>query len=478
MVIFKFFFKIFIINIFFNYHHIFISSKIVIPFRFYNSNPDTFTINYSDNFIYTEIKAGSYDSSPDGKKIIAFLNFKNSRFLISPRKVCPQTSFYNINDSLSYEYKNNISQDSFYFYTDIQTSSLKKFGNIPFSYNKGNRSNIFCGDIGLNPLLFISFEKDNLIYNLKQFKYINNYYISFEFDNKKAFDNYEDLKGKLIIGELPHIYDQKNYFLEQFFEAPIHLDNEINMYKLKFDNLYVGLKNEEKNNFDYNEDILVNFEINYGLITGPEYYRDFIEISFFNKTEIEKICKKSNDLGAFFFYDIYICDNSLKSKFDLFPELIFYSKKFDYNFTFNYEDLFMIKNNKYYFKIIFLGGGYNQWRFGLSFLLKYKLVFNHDSKTIGFYNNNIKINSEKNEKILANIWFWIIILIIILIIVISTVFITKKFFGSNRRKKANELDDGFDYEAHNGEENINKTDNGNRNENKNKLFENENEDNN
>ena len=310
---------------------------------------------------------------------------------------------------------------------------------------------------------------------MKQFKYINNYYISFEFDNKKAFDNYEDLKGKLIIGELPHIYDQKNYFLEQFFEAPIHLDNEINMYRLKFDNLYVGLKNEEKNNFDYNEDILVNFEINYGLITGPEYYRDFIEISFFNKTEIEKICKKSNDLGAFFFYDIYICDNSLKSKFDLFPELIFYSKKFDYNFTFNYEDLFMIKNNKYYFKIIFLGGGYNQWRFGLSFLLKYKLVFNHDSKTIGFYNNNIKINSEKNEKILANIWFWIIILIIILIIVISTVFITKKFFGSNRRKKANELDDGFDYEAHNGEENIN---NGNRNENKNKLFENENEDNN
>ena len=475
MVIFKILYKIFIINIFFDYHHIFISSKIVIPFSFYNSNPDAFIINYSDNVLYTEIKAGSYDSSPDGKKIITFLNFRNSQFLISPRTICPKSSFYNINDSLSYEYKNNISQDSFYLYTDIQTTSLKKFEKIPFSYTKGNRNNTFCGDMGFNPIIYKSYQKDNLIHNLKQYNYIDNYYVSFEFNEKKPFDNYENLKGKLIIGELPHIYDKKTYFSEQFFEDKINLENnQINLYQLKMDNLFAGLKNEEKISLNYNKDILVNFEINYGLISGPEYYKDFIESNFFNKTEIEKICKKTNDSGSLFSYDIYVCDNSIKSKFDLFPEISFYSNKFDYNFTFNYEDLFMLKNNKYYFKIIFIGGGYNIWRFGLPFLLKYKLIFNHDSKTIGFYNNNIKINKfEKKAKILTNIWFWIIILIVLLIIVISTFFITKTFFGKNRRKMANELDDGFDYEAHKGDGNIN-----NGNDNKNKLFENDNEDNN
>lgn len=475
MVIFKILYKIFILNIFVNYHHKFISSKIVIPFSFYNSNPDTFIINYSDNVLYTEVKAGSYDSSPDGKKIIIFLNFRNSQFLISPRTICPKSSFYNINDSLSYEYKNNISQDSFYLYTDIQTTSLKKFEKIPFSYTKGNRNNTFCGDMGFNPIIYKSYQKDNLIHNLKQFNYIDNYYVSFEFNEKKPFDNYENLKGKLIIGELPHIYDKKTYFSEQFFEDTINLENnQINLYQLKMDNLFAGLKSKEKISLNYNEDILVNFEINYGLISGPEYYRDFIENAFFNKTEIEKICKKTNDSGSLFSYDIYVCDNSIKSKFDLFPEISFYSNKFDYNFTFNYEDLFMLKNNKYYFKIIFVGGGYNIWRFGLPFLLKYKLIFNHDSKRIGFYNNNLKINKpEKKAKILTNIWFWIIILIVLLIIVISTFFITKTFFGTSRRKMANELDDGFDYEAHKGDKNIN-----NGNDNKNKLFENDNEDNN
>ena len=460
-----------LIYIFFKSHHIFISSKIVIPFKFYNSNPDKFLINYSENFLYTDIFAGSYSSSSGRKKITIFLNLKSSEFLISPRKICPQTSFYNINDSISYEYKNNLSQDSFYFYTDIQAKKMKKCENIAFKYSKGNKNDIFCGDMGFNPIININYEKENIVFNLNKNKYISSYDVSFQFEKNKPFDNYENLNGKIIIGELPHIYDKDNYFEEQISYDFINLDNnKLNMYQLIFDKIYVGLNKKEKTILDFNsEDIIVNFEINNGLITGPEIYREFIEINFFNKTEIDNICEKKIDFGSLLSYDIYVCDNEIKSKFDLFPELIFYSTSFNYNFTFNFEDLFMLKNNKYYFKIIFIGGGYNQWRFGITFLLKYKLVFNQDSKKIGFYNKNISIK-KNTENFYNKIWFWIIILIIIITIIIFCIFIIKKVSGSNRRKKANELDDGYDYDAI-GENNNDK----NEEENKDKLFENENE---
>ena len=474
--IFIIFFQILIIYSFFNSHYIFVVSKIVIPFSFYNGNPDKFLINYSENFLYSEILAGSYNTSREGKKITIFLNLRNSEFLISPRKICPQISFYNINDSISYEYKNNLSQDSFYFYTDIQEKKIRKCENIAFNYQKGNKNEIFCGDLGFNPITNIDNEKKNIVYNLKQNKYISAYDVSFEFGKNKPFENYENLNGKIIIGELPHLYDKKNFFEEQLTYDSINLDDsQLNMYQLKFNKIYVGLNEKEKTILDYNkEDIIVKFEISSGLITGSEIYREYIEKNFFNKTEIENICEKTSDSGSLLSYDIFICDNNIKSKFDLFPELIFYSTSYNYNFTFNYEDLFMLTNNKYYFKIIFVGGGYNQWRFGLSFLLKYKLVFNQDSKNIGFYNKNIHVE-KKDNKFYNKIWFWIIILVIISIISIACIFVIKKVYGKNRRKKANELEDGYDYDTFIGGNNDNNKNN-NKNEekeNNNNLFGNE-----
>ena len=112
-------------------------------------------------------------------------------------------------------------------------------------------------------------------------------------------------------------------------------------YQLKFEKTYVGLFNEIKTILETNN--IVSFEISYGLISGPDIYQNYIEENFFNKEEIEKICKKEREYGNIMDYDIYICDNDIKNKFNLFPELSFYFFKFNYNFTFNYEDLFMFK---------------------------------------------------------------------------------------------------------------------------------------
>ena len=95
------------------------------------------------------------------------------------------------------------------------------------------------------------------------------------------------------------------------------------------------------------------------------------------------------------------------------------------------------------------------------------MVFNQDTKQIGFYNDNI-VNKEENNNGSNSIYIWIILVIVIVALVVIAVLATKYIFGKNiRRKKANELDDGFDYEAHK------EVKNENCNEDKNKLFENE-----
>ena len=476
--IFTIFYGLFIFLLLNNNGYIFITAKVVIPFNIYSPNPESFIKNYEE-IVCAEIKAGTYNSYPEGKTIFIFLNSRNSLFTIFPRNICPETSFYNKSDSLSYKSINKTAYDSFYFYTDIGVSQIKKFDEINFSYSENNiKNNIFCGEMGFNFITNIFNEEENIIYNLKKNNYINNYFISFNFNRKISFDNYEDLKGKVIIGELPHEYDKEKFFYEQYLEDNTYIrkDTEYisDRYQFKFEKTYVGLKNEIKTILETNN--IVSFEISYGLISGPDIYQNYIEENFFNKEEIEKICKKEREYGNIMDYDIYICDNDIKNKFNLFPELSFYFLKFNYNFTFNYEDLFMFKNGKYYFKIIFVGGA-NYWRFGLPFFLKYQLVFNQDRKTIGFYNVNIQKNeSNKNDNnyeeetnnsnnVFKSIWFWIIIIAIIVIIIIITVFISKYIYGASRRKLANELDDdGFDYETHKNE------DNNNNEENNNKLF--------
>ena len=433
----------FIYTLFFHFQMI-SSSKIVIPFIHNNLNSDSFIQNNFENSIYSEIKYGTYNSYPSGKSIILFANLQQSILSIFNSKICPSNSFYNKSESTSYKYNNGLSQDSFYFYRDLELSKLEKFNNIVFKYQENNEPNNFCGTVGFEMINGKEEENKSFLYNLKKNNYIDNYFISFIFTEKKAFDNYENLKGKIVIGELPHEYD-KDRFIEDNFKQDLVNIEIIKSYHFIFDKIFVGFSNKEKIILE-NEDksfYKVYVEISYGLISGPDLYQTYIEENFFNNSEILNICKKTKDYGKSMDYDIYVCDKEIQSKFNLFPELIFYNQNHNYNFTFTHEDLFMLKNNKYYFKVIFIGGLKN-WRFGLPFFLKYQLVFNHDTKQIGFYTDMIK-KEEKNNN---NLWIWIVIPIVVFGIIIATVFITKKLIGNNnRRKKANELDDGFDYES-------------------------------
>ena len=70
-------------------------------------------------------------------------------------------------------------------------------------------------------------------------------------------------------------------------------------------------------------------------------------------------------------------------------------------FIFDYKDLFFYKNDLTYFLILFREVDINNFRIGELFSKKYNLVFNQDSKTIGYYsniNNIIKESNVKNNK--------------------------------------------------------------------------------
>ena len=108
------------------------------------------------------------------------------------------------------------------------------------------------------------------------------------------------------------------------------------------------------------------------------------------------------------------------------------------NFTLTYEDLFIEKNGKYYFIILF-NIDVNMWRFGYLFLKKYQAVFNTDKQTVSWYNE-----PEKKVNIVSILLIICIIFAIIIGLLLSYIFIYKPL-RVQRKKRANELIEEFDY---------------------------------
>ena len=145
-----------------------------------------------------------------------------------------------------------------------------------------------------------------------------------------------------------------------------------------------------------------------------------------------------------------------------FPNIIFNSKSFEYDFEIIKEDLFEIINGREYYMIIFPKNikdinNKDKWYLGEPFYRKYPFTINLDAKTIGFYldkkdinkklnntkdiinNNNDKIKEESKVKT---------ILIRIGEILIGIIFIILAYFigmkvKEGRKKRANELKDDF-----------------------------------
>ena len=241
--------------------------------------------------------------------------------------------------------------------------------------------------------------------------------------NNSIFDQW-----MIIIGEYPHEYDSKNYKKENLKYEQSASSSEWSLYIKQIKSANTILENDFKINIRFNN-------IN---IAAPEEYKNFIYENFFNDYFKKNICFENN--GFITITTVY-CK---KEQFDQnsiakFPKLEFYDIDLNYTFEFTGNDLFFEKNGYYYFLIHFQVN----WYFGLAFLNKYPLIFNPETKAIYYYDNKLEETKEANnfridEKIIIGVVAGIIFLIIGLAA-------GKFFFGAKRKKKANELDDNYDY---------------------------------
>ena len=145
-------------------------------------------------------------------------------------------------------------------------------------------------------------------------------------------------------------------------------------------------------------------------------------------------------------------------------------------FELSYEDLFISIGDYTYFLIIFRKEGLYQsnqtWKLGIPFLKKHQIIFNSDTKRVGYYvkekisNNNDKINKKDNlnkkgnnkdsidffKKIrnIISLRSFLEIIIIIIFIIILICFGKKLYNYKNKQKKPYELqDEDYDYFSNN-----------------------------
>ena len=98
------------------------------------------------------------------------------------------------------------------------------------------------------------------------------------------------------------------------------------------------------------------------------------------------------------------------------------------------------------------------WNLGLPFLQKYEFVHNYEKQNIGFYipqeekkevtpKKEVPIETDSPNTNESTYKVIIAVGIIIVIILIIVAFFLGKCFYQNRKRKANELIDDFDYES-------------------------------
>ena len=418
-----FYLKILSLNFLFLISKTNLSNIFSIPiFKLQPSNLNNFS-EYIDIDIYTYIKFGN-----NSEKIRLTLTFDIQPIVIQNQFNSKKSIVLKSRSSIIYKYKifdSLINQDSIILQkknlknnTDIN-EELKIEKYIYKSVNddifiKKNKNNLF----GLHSLELESSYNDIFVIQLKKKNLINSYDFSIEF--------LDDNNGRLIIGGMPHEYDELNYDEKYFIkENNVYSDWQLNFYKISHE------KNEEIIN--ENKGILsLNY---YGLVSTSIYEKMIDNIFFNNYFEVNK-CEKKINVGEEN-VTIYICDKDINIK--KFPKLFLYNKKMNYTFIFEGKELFKKFSKDKIIFLIHFGKEIDKWKLGQIFLKKYQLIYNYDKKIIGLY-------TRKKRKIFSiyfiNYLIYIILIIIIVILIFCLIKNRKNIF---RKVRANELEDIYYY---------------------------------
>ena len=296
-----------------------------------------------------------------------------------------------------------------------------------------------------------------LIKSLRQIKSINDSIFTFYFNKGNNDDHY----GYLIIGD--KFTDTEKEFEET--NSTLFGMRDVSLsWDLRTDTIYSKAKDNSKDiSLFLEKNIVVELLIEESYFLGDEKYKSFIDTIFFNDLVEKKVCtykRMSIDTS----FGTYVCDSKSKIFLDyynnIFPNLVFHNEKIGDEFILTKKDLFFYNDyNKsdtnIYFIIYFSYIYTKKWMLGRPFLEKYRLSFNIDASEIMYHkkkyidddeeivdvNNNNNENYEKDNTIIKVI----VIIVLVIIIFFLGFFLHKLITKIPRKKKANELDDDFDY---------------------------------
>ena len=447
-------------------------------FKYGSKTTCTSIDDLAQNNIYSSINIGE-----PSEGIKAFISVLHSYFSINQnylsKSINDFNSHYEFNKSNTFQnIASNITNLNDYnsaakekIELNIFNSKTKKYYNISiddmiFIYNDNNKnkdiSNTYYLNIGFQIIgqkKLKEREQYNFIYQLKKRNIIKNYdwCIFFEKGNNNNGiflynpDELINARGQLLIGDLPDSYNP-NFNNKQLLSTYSIYSDYIFKWALEFSNIYYNNSINETQKIDVYD---VQLNINSYVILAPMIYYYKIRKDFFDYYLSKKICYSYQGSE----YKTFYCEKSENFTIEdlkKFPTLYMTHKEFQYTFEFTYEDLFIEKNNKYWFMIALsaFNTDLDEWFMGIIFLRKYNLVFNQDSKTISFYNPNIPISTDKKQEINNNtnnssryiIIILIIIIFAIIIIIIIRIFFFKNIFtASKNKKRINHIYENFDY---------------------------------
>ena len=424
----------------------FINSKyITIPFKVQDytyGDGDSLILKY----IYKDILVKFLVGSPPQNVHLSIGLGEYSTFLVS--NSVDEFKEAKFDDKKSSTYKAlSPEPESFFFQTYSRAIKSKddwiiegtntKINNLNFNLATDlDSSQFYCtyceimtqpGILGLLIAQVKNFEENiydlNFIEQLKAKELISSYDFYFSFENQKK-------SGDLIIGSRPDELEKDKYNKLNYVAMKTSSSNGELDWSIKFDQIYYGNKKMEQI-----KPMLLRIE--FGLITGYYEWQYILINEFFSKYIDSKICFKenTNDLGSYLNY--FYCNKNV----DLseFKPFVFTINEFNYNFTLTKDDLFLDVGDKYVFLMAF--GGFSELILGYPFLKKYQLIFNQNTKTIGFYLDN----KEENSRFFSV--KYIITICILTVFLLGLIIVAILFFWKKKKddkKNATELlDDQF-----------------------------------
>ena len=423
-----------------------------------NSFSLTDFLNYTiSNKIYTSLKIGT-----PPQEIKTWIDPDEYSYYLF-KDICVLSSKFDENQSTTFKPITVNSRNTFYyqeytsaFYanetiilnTDINNKNKEiSISNFPFMFMTNPLNDSFyserhnleevitnnsCATIGFRPTTnYHDAISKNFLITLKQYNIIDSYVMFFIYDKRGN----EDF---LIFGRYPEEIFPEKYTTENTKKTYINLYNRFKShFGLKFDEIISG-----NNESFYERNVALHY--NLGGILGTVEYENYIKENYFQFYFDNKICK----IRYLYHYNAYVCNKNNFTKNDLkkFPSLKMKSSGLNETFYLDYDDLFLLKDDFYYFLIVFHETYNDMWEFGKPFLKKYFFAFNFDSKLILYYN---EINKDINDFQISNTKYYFIIIILGIIFSIVFFLLGKKIY--NRRKKrlnAEELEQNFSYQTY------------------------------